>query len=107
MLCHVFWSQIEYKIVCFISSESLVSSRSSTDPNLVLFLVSSFDLDGKLEEILRLSKLCVRPSTSSSSSGDPKLSCLKIIFFIWYFSSSLSLVISHSVYTQGGYLTKC
>ena len=42
------------------SSESLVfSSFSSTDPNLVLFLVSSFDFVDELEEVLRLSFLCV------------------------------------------------
>ena len=57
------------------SSESLVfSSFSSTHPNLVLFLVSSFDFVDELEEILRLSFLCVGPSSSSSSSGDSKLS---------------------------------
>ena len=40
------------------SSESLVfSSFSSTDPNLVLFLVSSFNFVDELEEILRLSFL--------------------------------------------------
>ena len=49
------------------SFESLVfSSCSLTDPNLVLFFVSSFNFDDELEEILRLSFLCVMPSSSSS-----------------------------------------
>ena len=48
------------------SSESLVfSSFSSIDPNLVLFLVSSFDFVDELEEILRL-----------SFRGDSKLSSI-------------------------------
>ena len=28
MLCHVFWSQVEYKIVCFISVESTATNFS-------------------------------------------------------------------------------
>ena len=27
MLCHVFWSQVEYKIVCFISDSAILETR--------------------------------------------------------------------------------
>ena len=31
MLCHVFWSQVEYKIVCFISREDFEYSEMDAD----------------------------------------------------------------------------
>ena len=32
MLCHVFWSQVEYKIVCFIFENLDESSNEEIDP---------------------------------------------------------------------------
>ena len=53
MLCHVFWSQVEYKIVCFITSPGLSWDAMLKMTNIELELMTNVDMFQFIEKGMR------------------------------------------------------
>ena len=65
MLCHVFWSQVEYKIVCFITivfpsqhnfGRVIVPPNQQLQQNLIFFKSTKWYLSAKFKHTLEKKK---------------------------------------------------